>query len=214
MENYYKVTFFSKLEAFSKINNINIWIPLLYKDLKLENFKGILGVIRSDFMGEKYSNYDEFKGFINKIVERAFKINKFYYHDLIDGMFFYIDNQKREKSKSSLEYFLRGNIEPEKLTEIKSQKVFLGVMGGYHIYSRLKEELKKHDNLEEYKILKDKINKLLKELINLTIEGLEEKGSIKELLHLNECTENDGFYTVEVTKIDEYTERVWLSDNK
>lgn len=145
--------------------------------------------------GEKQTelskSFDEYKrAFIKDCIdEKSYK-----YEELFNDILFLI-------IKDDLDYFLRGVKENlEKIDNLKDNTTFFGVMGGYHIYSRINNSSK--TDVEK----KDKTKELFKTLR----EKLHEQGSIKELLHLTELDPNEGLTTEEVKKLDEFTDRVWL----
>lgn len=339
LNDIYKI--FKTLEINIKENLIKEWnkeklrelIGILDTKIDKENFLEILVPKTSidEGIDELNQKFDEYK---REFIDFCFEKRKFKYQDFFNDILFLIN-------KNDLKYFLRGSKERiEELYFLNDKTEFFGVMGGFHIFSKIKENTKKIEedfsekekqlleyrnikikleneikelekqkaqiqfeyskiknniekdeikleelfdkNIEKTILNKEKMNnneekqtigqmyffvneklksnrkqiveyekqldekynelrekeainreneeklnnlekeleknrkdiagkkKKIQELFEIIQKSLDEQGSLKELLHLNECDPNEEFYSKEVDKLDKFTEREWF----
>lgn len=164
---------FKKLEIDIKENLIKEWnkeklrelTEILDTKINKENFLKILVAETSvdegiDELNQKFNEYKK------EFTEFCFEKRKFKYQDLFNDILFLIN-------KNDLKYFLRGSKEKiEEIYSLNDKMEFFGVVGGFHIFSKIKEKtkkikeefLEKKEQIFEYKSRKSKLKNEIKKL--------------------------------------------------
>lgn len=136
---------------------------------------------------------------IEKIILDTKKINKDEKEQILENMYFLINERLKSNRKQLEEYEKQLD---EKYDELREKEAIN--KENEEILKKLEKELerdRKDINGERKKI---------QELFEIIQKSLDEQGSLKELLHLNECDPNEEFYSKEVDKLDKFTEREWF----
>lgn len=159
--------------------------------LPVKNLKKLLEEMYN-FRNEEKSNAKDnndqtkaFKKYKNELIENIISKKQITNEDILDNILFTIKSKTKNKQyNTALEYFLRGTfdqkLEDKELAE-HDKDVFLGVIGEFY----------KRDILLENGIEIKESKKLLKN--DEIIQRFDERGSLVELLHLNDLTLNDTF---------------------
>ena len=214
-----KLSVSEKIKSFLKKETLlEEKIKILDETIGKDTLKKIL-LFPKEHSDSTKKEYIEFREYKERLLDLIIEKNKeLKYSDLLDNMLFYINNEKKLGNKSDLDYFLRGIFKNQKTSIILTKDLrFFGVMGGFHMFSKINELIKEKEKKIKFIPSSEKKQKLEeereylkikeKELLEFIISRLDEEGSLKELLHLNECSPNDGFIPEEVVFINKEVDR-------